>query len=129
VSYFFCQSIDSRLNNAVSVLKGLIYLLIEQEKSLIRHIKKRHGNGKGIFDGPNAMYTLRLVLRDILNDSTLPRTYLLIDALDECNEGLEQLLQTITDNRFASKVKWLVSGPCGKQISVTQRGSRFCKRL
>jgi len=62
VSYFFYQSTDSRLNNAVSVLKGLIYLLIEQEKSLIRHIKKRSDNSKGIFDRPNALYTLRLVL-------------------------------------------------------------------
>jgi hypothetical protein len=112
VSYFFCQSTDSRLNNAISVLKGLIYLLVEQEKSLTQHIKKRlDNNGKGIFDGPNALYTLRLVLRDILNDSALPRTYLLIDGLDECNEGLEQLLETITDDRFAPnpKVKWLVA--------------------
>ena len=113
VSYFFCQRTDSRLNNAISVLKGLIYRLVAQEKSLIRHIKKRYdNNGSGqVFDGPNAVYILRGILRDILNDSTLPRTYLLVDALDECSIGLHQLLDIITDDRFItqSKIKWLVS--------------------
>src|SRR5271156_3091467 len=37
VSYFFCQSTDSRLNNAVSVLKGLISLLVTQKRDLIGH--------------------------------------------------------------------------------------------
>ena len=112
VSYFFCQNTDSRLNNAASVLKGLIYLLVTQENGMIRHIRKRYDKGRsGIFEGPNAVYTLRLILQDILNDSALPSTYLLIDALDECNEGLQQLLDTITDERFTmkSKVKWLVA--------------------
>jgi predicted ATPase len=28
VSYFFCQSLDLRLNHAVAVLRGLIFLLV-----------------------------------------------------------------------------------------------------
>ena len=112
VSYFFCQSTDSRLNSAASVLKGLIYLIVQQRIDMIRHVRKRYEDGgSGIFDGPNAVYNLRLILRGILGDSALPRTYLLIDALDECNEGLQQLLDTITDKSFTpkSKVKWLVA--------------------
>jgi hypothetical protein len=112
VSYFFCQSTDSRLNNAVSVLKGLIYLLVQQEKAMIRHVREKYDNGGGgVFEGRNAVYTLRLILRNILSDPALPRTYLLIDALDECGEGLLQLLDTITDESFAAKsrVKWLVA--------------------
>ncbi|KAK3949441.1 vegetative incompatibility protein HET-E-1 [Pseudoneurospora amorphoporcata] len=30
VAYFFCQATDSRINNVAAVLRGLIYLLIEQ---------------------------------------------------------------------------------------------------
>ena len=56
---------------------------------MIRHVRKRYEDGgSGVFDGPNAVYNLRLILRAILGDSALPRTYLLIDALDEYNEGL-----------------------------------------
>jgi hypothetical protein len=79
---------------------------------MIRHVKKRYeDSGSGIFDGPNAVYNLRLILRGILDDSALPRTYLLIDVLDECNEGLQQLLDIITDKLFTpnSKVKWLIT--------------------
>jgi hypothetical protein len=28
--YFFCQATDSRINSAAAVLRGLIYLLIDQ---------------------------------------------------------------------------------------------------
>jgi len=27
LAYFFCQATDSRINNAIAVLRGLIYLL------------------------------------------------------------------------------------------------------
>jgi NACHT domain len=30
LSFFFCQATDSRINNAAAVLRGLIYLLINQ---------------------------------------------------------------------------------------------------
>jgi hypothetical protein len=112
VSYFFCQSTDSRLNSAASVLKGLIYLVVQQRNDMIRHVRKRYDvGGSGVFEGPNAVYNLRLIPRDILGDPALPGTYLLIDALDECSEGLQQLLDTVADERFTpkSKVKWLVA--------------------
>lgn len=112
LSYFFCQSTDSRLNNSISVLKGLIYLLVIQKKGLIRHVRKRYDEVQDrIFEGPNALYALRATLLDILNDSTLPRTYLLVDALDECVVELRLLLDIITGNNFEtrSKVKWLVA--------------------
>lgn len=112
VSYFFCQSTDYRLNSATSVLKGLIYLLVTQERGMIQHVRKRFDDGGSrVFEGSDAVYNLRLILRDILDDPALPRTYLLIDALDECNEGLQQLLDTITDEKFIMKpkVKWLVA--------------------
>lgn len=42
LSYFFCQGTDSRLNNAASILKGLIYLLVDQQMAFIRHLQKRY---------------------------------------------------------------------------------------
>jgi hypothetical protein len=43
LSYFFCQATDSRINNAVAVLRGLIYLLIDQQPVLFSHVRQ---NGK-----------------------------------------------------------------------------------
>src|SRR5947199_9372980 len=100
------------MNRSALVVEGPIYLISPQRNEMIWHVRKRYEDGgSGIFDGPNAVYNLRLILRGILGDSALPHTYLLIDALDECNEGLQQLLDTITDKSFTpkSKVKWLVA--------------------
>ncbi|KAF1828257.1 hypothetical protein BDW02DRAFT_603580, partial [Decorospora gaudefroyi] len=112
VTYFFCQSTRPELNNAVSVLRGLIYLLVAQRQDTMRHVQKRYRTvGKQLFEGPNAIYALRGVLSDMLNDASLPPMYLLVDALDECTSGLSELLQIITDASFGrrSRVKWLVT--------------------
>jgi hypothetical protein len=112
ISYFFCQSTRPELNNAVSVLRGLIYLLIMQKEDLMRHVRKRYeATGSKLFEGHSAIYSLREILSDILNDSALPATYLLVDAIDECSTGLSQLLHFISDDNLTrrSKVKWLVT--------------------
>lgn len=91
VAYFFCQSTRPELNNAASVLRGLIYLLVEQREELMRHVQKRHeAAGRQLFKDPNAIYALREMLSDILNDASLPPTYLLVDALDDCTMSLLQ---------------------------------------
>jgi hypothetical protein len=48
-------------------------------------VQKRYEDvGKQLFEGPNAVYALREILSDMLDDASLPPTYLLVDALDEC---------------------------------------------
>ncbi|KAJ4232218.1 hypothetical protein NW759_002605 [Fusarium solani] len=111
LSYFFCQATDSRINNATSVLRGLIYLLVVQDTSLTRHVRNKwdHG-GKSTFDPPNGWHALCDMLDDILHDHSKP-TCLVIDALDECESGsLSSLLNLIvsTTSKF-HHIKWLVS--------------------
>ena len=122
LSYFFCQSTDARLNNAVSILRGLIYIMAHQERSLIGHVRKEYDNrGIQLFEGPNALYALWGILKDMLGDSKLPRVHLLVDALDECDSGLRQLLDLITgkDCKSTSKAKWLVASR--NQPEIEQR--------
>jgi hypothetical protein len=35
VSYFFCQATDERLNKAISALRSLLYLLVDQQPSQV----------------------------------------------------------------------------------------------
>ncbi|CAG8105725.1 unnamed protein product [Penicillium salamii] len=91
ISFFFCQATDVRINNATAVLRGLIYSLVEKQPSLLSHVKSQ-------------------IFTDILKNSTLPSTYLIIDALDECTTGLSSLLDLITQASFAyPQIKWIVS--------------------
>jgi hypothetical protein len=96
LSYFFCQATDSRINNATAVLRGLVYLLVDQQPSLISHVRKKHDHaGKTLFEDANAWVALSEIFTSILQDPSLNSTYLIIDALDECETGLPQLLGLI----------------------------------
>jgi len=111
LSYFFCQATDSRINNATAVLRGLLYLLVNQQPSLISHVRKKHDHAsKALFEDANAWVALTEIFTDVLDDPRLNSTYLIIDALDECMVDLEKLLDFIVQKSSASsRVKWLVS--------------------
>jgi hypothetical protein len=111
LSYFFCQATDSRINNATAVLRGLLFLLIDQQPSLILHIQKQHDHaGKDLFEDVNAWFTLSDMFTNVLQDPGLKNTYLIIDALDECMVDLPKLLDFIIQKSSLSPhAKWLVS--------------------
>ncbi|KAK4915254.1 hypothetical protein LTR66_017100, partial [Elasticomyces elasticus] len=103
LSYFFCPT---------SVLRGLIWMLVRQEKSLISHLYPFKVKGSNAFNENSVFYSLRSAFRAMLQDSSLRRVYLVIDALDECRReepGMEQLLELITETAGNDKVKWLFS--------------------
>jgi NACHT domain len=111
LSYFFCQGTDSRLNNATAVLRGLIYLLLTQEASLTSYIQEKYKHaGKQPFEDVNAFDALSKIFANMLQDSNLKGAYMIIDALDECETGLPQLLGLIVQiASISSHVKWIVS--------------------
>ncbi|MCJ1448057.1 MAG: hypothetical protein MMC23_008570 [Stictis urceolatum] len=111
LSYFFCQATDSRINNATAVLRGLLYLLVSQQPSLVSHIRKRYDRaGKSLFEDANAWMASTEIFADMLRDSSLSPTYLIIDALDECVSDLSKLLDfVIQQSSLSSRVKWIVS--------------------
>ena len=112
LSYFFCQATDSRTNSATAVLRGLLFLLIDQQPSLVSHMQKNHDHaGKALFEDANAWITLSEIFTHILQDPNLDNTYLIIDALDECVADLPKLLDFVVQKSCVSpRVKWIVSG-------------------
>jgi hypothetical protein len=111
LSYFFCQATDSRINKATAVLRGLVYMLVYQQPSLISHIWTKYEKaGKALFEDANAWVVLSGILTNILQDMTLQTTYLIIDALDECEEKRPELLAFVAQRSSVStRVKWIVS--------------------
>jgi hypothetical protein len=112
LSFFFCQGTDSQLNNATALLRGLIYLLLIKQNILISHLRTEYKSaGKALFEDTNAFYALSEIFRNMLQDPRLTTTCLIIDALDECETGLPELLKLITETAVASStgVKWIVS--------------------
>jgi hypothetical protein len=111
LSYFFCQATDSRINNATAVLRGLLYMLVSQQPSLVSHVRKKYDcAGKTMFEDANAWVALKEVCAEVLRDPCLTTTYLIIDALDECVTDLPKLLDFIAkQSSVSSRVKWIVS--------------------
>jgi hypothetical protein len=111
ISYFFCQATDSRINSATAVLQGLLYMLVDQQPSLVSHVRKKHNRaGKALFEDANAWVALTEIFVDVLRDPSLSTTCLIIDALDECVTDRLKLLSFIAKQSSASnRVKWLVS--------------------
>lgn len=113
LSYFFCQSADSRLNNAVAVLRGLAYHFAVQDddlKDLL--VEKYNDSGRSMFDGRDILQALSRILVDLSEKSSCSKVYFLIDALDECDIELPALLNAlkkVSRETGFQKVKWLLS--------------------
>ena len=111
-SFFFCQATYAGLNDATAVLRGLIYKLVHQQPFLISHIHDEYDRaGQNLFEGKNAFVAMSRILHNMLRDLRLNQVYLMVDALDECQSGLEELLRFIGESLSDPncQVKWLVS--------------------
>ncbi|PQE03465.1 Vegetative incompatibility HET-E-1 protein [Rutstroemia sp. NJR-2017a BBW] len=135
LSYFFCQATDSRINYATAVLRGLIYLLVDQQPSLISHIRTKYDQaGKTLFEDANAWVALSEIFTNILQDPSLDYVYLIVDALDECVADLPKLMKFIVQTSSISpRIKWIVSSRnwpnIEKALNTTIQKLRLCLGL
>lgn len=120
LAFFFCERNNERTKSAEAVLRGLLFMLATHPRrpSVIKHIRDKYNNaGVGMFEGPNIWWSLEPVFDQALVEVGQSRkggqglTYLVIDALDECEIGLEHLLELIakSSSTVANRVKWLVT--------------------
>jgi hypothetical protein len=128
LTYFFCQGSVTGLNDAISVLRGLIYVLVKEQEGLRHHTTEHYNHqGRRLFDGDYGLHALWSLLLEISQDSLLNRLYLVIDALDECGHFQENLLQLLTRGASAlpSKVKWIITSRNEPQIKQMLEDSTF----
>ncbi|KAJ8115727.1 hypothetical protein OPT61_g2688 [Boeremia exigua] len=118
LSYFFCQATDSHTNSATAVLRGLLFMLVHQQPSLVSHVRRKYDHaGKSLFEDANAWVALTEIFANLLRDTSLSATYLVIDALDECVTDRPKLLSFIAKQSSASScVKWIVSSRNWQEI-------------
>ena len=132
LSCFFCQDTDSRLNNATSVLRGLIWMLAIEQNTLVKPLKDEYKTaGSKLFEGSDAFSNLQSILQAMLKIPNHGTIYLVVDALDECDSGLSKLLRLITENSFASssRVKWLVTSRNREDIEQQLGFKELCSKV
>ncbi|KAH8881388.1 WD40 repeat-like protein [Thozetella sp. PMI_491] len=118
LSFFFCQGTNTDLRNATSVLRSLIWLLLLQQPDLMSHLLQKHDkSGRKLFTDDNAFFALSEAFRNMLRDPSLSPVYFAVDALDECEQGLPDLIQLISESlSISNKVRWLVSSRPNVQL-------------
>ncbi|KAK3349202.1 hypothetical protein B0T25DRAFT_591653 [Lasiosphaeria hispida] len=121
LSFFFCQATDTRINSTTTILRGLIYLLLDQQPSLIPHARKKYDHaGKALFEDANGWIALSEIFRHILQDPSLESAYLVIDALDKCGNDLPKFLKFIIEiSSTFPHVRWIVSSRNWPNIEET----------
>jgi len=112
LAYFFCQGTGERkLNTAAAALKCLMWMLLVQQPHLITHLQSEYKHsGAALFSDGNEFYALYRIFLSMLKDPLLSPAYLIVDALDECEQGLDSLIELIARSLTESdQVRWLVS--------------------
>ncbi|KAI1178513.1 hypothetical protein F4777DRAFT_100459 [Nemania sp. FL0916] len=120
LSYFFFQGTKIDLNNATNALRTLIWMLILKQPHLIKHIHPDYDRkGRALFENQDAFHALGSVFENMLKDPDLLPVYFIVDALDECDQGLTLLLHLISKSfDYSGKIKWLVSSRPDITISL-----------
>ena len=124
-AYFFCQRTDPRLKSATSILRGLLYRIVMEKPAVFNRIQSKYDiAGRELFDDVNSFYAMSEIFREVIQGPSLPGVVLIIDALDECEEGLPQLLDLIAQTAALPQVKWLVSSRCRPDIENQLKQTR-----
>ncbi|KAF5627704.1 het-E-1 heterokaryon incompatibility protein [Fusarium sp. NRRL 25303] len=112
ISFFLCQGNvkEEDLSSDIAVMRGLIYVLLEHQPSLISPLRESYDKQKDrLFNSINSSELLRDVLTKMLRDPCLHDTILILDALYECNINRSKLTNLIVELSKSSSTKWIVS--------------------
>lgn len=123
VFYFFCQASEPRLRSASAVVRGLIWFLARRRPNLIPHIRKEYDDsGNDVFKDHNAWQALSNIMASMIDDETTSDCIFVIDALDECADDRELLIELLTRLSSTSKSKWIVSSRNWPEIEAQLDG-------
>ncbi|KAG4273322.1 hypothetical protein FPRO04_14559 [Fusarium proliferatum] len=120
LSFYFCQATQSELRSAVSVLRGLLWLLCDRQSQLTSLVRSKYDSqGRKLFEDGYAFESLKRIFLDMLKDPCLREAVFVVDALDECSDGSRKdLINFILEASRHSSSKWIVSSRNWPSIEV-----------
>ncbi|KAL7933000.1 ankyrin repeat-containing domain protein [Trichoderma chlorosporum] len=100
-TYFFCDAKETRRNNAVAIIRGILFQLLEQKEGLIKHILPTYIVQKEQIFQQSSFEMVWKFFMDMMNDLGESQATCILDGLDECEpmslEPLLTKLKSITD--------------------------------
>ena len=123
---YYCDNGDSQRNTAISVLRGLLYQLLEAEGGLydyiLREFELHQARHENIFSEVYKEELWRIFNTMISN---VPRQiYMVLDGLDECDEVSTRFLQTKLEALHSAE-----STEGRRNIKTVLVSRKFCTRV
>lgn len=86
---YYCSDQDGKRNTVLAILRGLIYLILEQYPGTIKYLLGTFKvEGSSLFNSENSFAVLWDIFTMMLSDPAIDTAYLVLDALDECEQNL-----------------------------------------
>lgn len=95
------------MNSANAVLRGLLHHFLLRNRSHITPLYEKYKRGKALFEDANSWDVLAEMIQRITSSESMSKTVLVIDALHECSDELDQLLAVLL--KLSSDCKVVVS--------------------
>ncbi|KAL6800468.1 hypothetical protein J3E68DRAFT_398332 [Trichoderma sp. SZMC 28012] len=123
LAYFFCDSSFDKRKTATSVIRGLLFQLVQQHRQLLDYVLPKYKErGADLFKSFDALWTIFMA---IATDQKTGPKYCVIDALDECDRESQKILLQQFQETFQSQ-----DAPTSVRILVTSRPySEICEYL
>ncbi|KAK6534989.1 hypothetical protein TWF281_006288 [Arthrobotrys megalospora] len=114
VTYFFCQNANCELNTIDAIIKGLILRLAKQRQETARVLRSHWDAKTESLINPKNSPLWRLlwdIFLQMLDQCECSRVYAIVDALDECQDDMEDFLKLLARTGLGqpSKIKWLLT--------------------
>ena len=125
-AYFYCDFKDSIYQNPINMVGSLIGQLAMQEIELPETVEAFYDKYSRRREKP-CLHELFDLLRDLLNESSgNRRTYIVLDALDECN-GRNELLEFLRELQLSPELKVTIMVTSQKESNIEEsfRGLPF----
>ncbi|KAM5354694.1 hypothetical protein ACJ41O_001341 [Fusarium nematophilum] len=120
ILFYFVGGQDEKRNTSVSILRGLIFLLLQSRPRLITHLLPDFEYQRESLFSQDSLEALWRILETMLKDEITGKVVFLIDGLDECREeSLQPLLRKICDfveSRQQQEVS-RARGQCGSLVT------------
>ena len=93
---YYCENKDDRRNSATTILRGLLYQLLQSRPNLFKYIIPDFQIQREELFARSSFLSLWKIFRDMLQDPDLRTVYCVLDGLDECDrDSLEMLLNKL----------------------------------
>ena len=89
---YFCDNKDEKRNTAISIIRGLMFQLLQSCQQLFDHILPSFRIQKDSLFTISSFETLWRIFESMVCDPMIGTAYCILDGLDECDETLSEVL-------------------------------------